>query len=96
VNATPANAKVVSPVVEAVIEATKASPMALFSIVQIPDKAGRPLWFAPAMHKSQRTVLDLLTGPDDRPLAVLKSRQVGMSTLAAAWLFWDPRSGEGP
>ena len=94
-NATPANAKAVSPVVEAVIEATKASPMALFSIVQIPDKAGRPLWFAPAMHKSQRTVLDLLTGPDDRPLAVLKSRQVGMSTLAAAWLFWRWWSSPG-
>lgn len=84
-----------SELVRTLLDLTRADPLAFFHLLKIPAKSGEWIWLGPNLHKSQRTVLGMLTGSDIRPLAILKSRQVGLSTLGAAWLFWRWWSSEG-
>lgn len=72
------------------LEHTLENPENLWACCTIRDKYGDEFYLSEQMHQSQVVALALLDEATHRGshLAILKSRQVGMSTLFAAWQFW--------
>lgn len=72
------------------LEHTLTHPENLWACCTIRDKYGDEFRLSDGMHYSQAVALSLCehAAATGHHLAILKSRQVGMSTLFAAWQFW--------
>lgn len=70
-----------------ILQLTVESPFALFDLVQITNKQGISVDFD--LHPEQVEIVNTYMETTGQHLAVLKSRQVGASTLFAALMFWE-------
>jgi len=67
-------------------------PRAFISRLKIKDKKGKLVPFI--LNKQQEQLLDVLcTG---KPVVVIKARQLGITTLVAAYLFWKAYTSKEP
>lgn len=78
--------------IEELLEKVNSDPRAFISRLKIKDKKGKLVPFI--LNKQQEQLLDVLcTG---KPVVVIKARQLGITTLVAAYLFWKAYTSKEP